>query len=146
LKSALPSSRKFVEMNCMMGLYLFGYCSPRPLIARTTSILYTSEMSHMNEVICFTNLSTLDSLPVFSKEVRANVAVDRFGSDRSGSMSVLHLATSSARCCASVFSVRAAANLSTGLLLVSEICSHSSQRVISNPNTWFSFLPVAFES
>jgi hypothetical protein len=46
------------------------------LIASTMVTLNSSEISDMKVDICFINRSTLDSLPVFSSVVIANVAID----------------------------------------------------------------------
>mmetsp|Transcript_73451 Transcript_73451/g.191648 ORF Transcript_73451/g.191648 Transcript_73451/m.191648 type:complete len:219 (-) Transcript_73451:948-1604(-) len=135
LKSADPSSRRFVERNDMRVLYFDGYLRHRPLTAATTSILNTSLMSDMNVVICFTRLSTLDSWPVFSSVVSASVAVLRLGSESSVSMSTLHLAAMLGLCWASRFSVRIAPKRTTAFGDVRKICSVVVTWTMSWPST-----------
>mmetsp|Transcript_36612 Transcript_36612/g.82743 ORF Transcript_36612/g.82743 Transcript_36612/m.82743 type:complete len:217 (-) Transcript_36612:993-1643(-) len=135
LNSTVPSSRRLEERKVMRTLYFDGYITQRPLTARTTSILNTTLMSDMKVVICFTSFSTLDSCPVFSKVVRANVAVLRFESVRSGSISQLHLAAMLGLCWASMFRVRIAPKRTTGLGDVRKICRIVVACVISYPST-----------
>ena len=55
-----------------------------------TTILNSSLISDINEVICFIKRSTDDSLPVFKSVVMASVAMLRFESVIKDSMSRLH--------------------------------------------------------
>lgn len=64
-------------------------------IASTIVTLNSSVMSDMNVLICFISRSTLDSLPVLSKVVMANVAMERFELEIRPSMSGLHWRTAS---------------------------------------------------
>ena len=78
-------------------------------MASTTTILNSSAISLMNEVICFISRSTPDSEPVFSSVVIANVAMLRLESLIRPSMSMLHGVTASGCTMATLLSVRTAA-------------------------------------
>merc|ERR1719498_2085330 len=92
-----------------------GYFIHNSLIALTTTTLNSSPISPMKVEICFISLSTLPSLPVLSKVVIANVAIDLLLSDTNDSMSSLHLATLTGCLTATSLSVLIAANLKEGL-------------------------------
>ncbi len=67
--------RKLSRMPCFLGNLV-----QRALMACTTTILNSSEISETKLAICFISRSTLDSAPVFSRVVMARVAMDRFES------------------------------------------------------------------
>jgi len=84
-------------------------------MASTTTILNSSAISLMKEVICFMRRSTPDSEPVLSRVVIASVAIERFESLISPSISILHGVTASGWTIATLLSVRTAAKRSVGL-------------------------------
>jgi len=92
-------------------------------IASTTTILNSSAISDMKEVICFISRSTPDSEPVLSSVVIASVAIERFESLISPSMSMLHGVTASGWTIATLLSVRTAAKRSVGLGEQRKSCS-----------------------
>mmetsp|Transcript_32897 Transcript_32897/g.53732 ORF Transcript_32897/g.53732 Transcript_32897/m.53732 type:complete len:218 (-) Transcript_32897:138-791(-) len=92
-------------------------------MASITTILNSSAMSVINVPICFIRRSMLNSLPVFRSVVMARVAMLRFGSETSDSMSTLHVVTARGCVVATLFSSRMAANRSTGLCDVKYSCS-----------------------
>ena len=55
--------KKFIITLCFLGNFIH-----KDLIACTTTILNSSEISDMNEEICFINRSTLLSLPVWNRD------------------------------------------------------------------------------
>mmetsp|Transcript_6058 Transcript_6058/g.24080 ORF Transcript_6058/g.24080 Transcript_6058/m.24080 type:complete len:212 (-) Transcript_6058:1627-2262(-) len=123
LYSKPPSSRrmllrKFIRTRCFCGNFRHNSRT-----ASTTTILNSSWMSLMKLVICLSSLSTLDSLPVLSSVVMASVAMERFWSEMSDSMSMLQLVTASGCVMAMRLSVRTAAKRSTGLELLRKSCS-----------------------
>ena len=93
LKSYPPSSRKTPERKLSIDGCFDGNFKHKALIASTTIILNSSLISNINPDICFINLSTEASLPVFNKVVIANVAIERLESVIKFSISKLHAAT-----------------------------------------------------
>ncbi len=67
--------RKLRRMPCFLGNLV-----QRALMACTTTILNSSEISETKLAICFMSRSTLDSAPVFRRVVIASVAIDRLES------------------------------------------------------------------
>ena len=66
-----PSSRSTLERKDMSSRCFCGNLRHIARIASTTTILNSSAISDMNEVICFISRSTPDSLPVLSSVVIA---------------------------------------------------------------------------
>ena len=72
---ALTLERKVISTRCFCG-----NLRHMARMASTTTILNSSAISPMNEVICFISRSTPDSEPVLSRVVIARVAIERFES------------------------------------------------------------------
>jgi hypothetical protein len=75
------------------------------------TILNSSVISDMNVEMVLSNRSTLLSLPVLSRVVMANVAIERFEFEMSVSMSGLHGSTALGLKEATLWRIRMAANL-----------------------------------
>mmetsp|Transcript_56919 Transcript_56919/g.128974 ORF Transcript_56919/g.128974 Transcript_56919/m.128974 type:complete len:209 (+) Transcript_56919:512-1138(+) len=97
LNSKPPSSRSVAARNPTSTRCFCGYLRHSWRMAVTTTILNSSAISFMKEEICFMRRSTELSVPVLSRVVIAKVAMLRFGSLMSASMSSLHR-TSAAGC------------------------------------------------
>lgn len=82
-------------------------------MASTTTILNSSAISLIKPLICLSSRSTELSLPVLSSVVMASVAMLRFWSVMSVSMSMLQLVTAMGWVCATLLSVRTAAKRKT---------------------------------
>mmetsp|Transcript_2163 Transcript_2163/g.6155 ORF Transcript_2163/g.6155 Transcript_2163/m.6155 type:complete len:209 (+) Transcript_2163:566-1192(+) len=110
-----PSSRSTFDRKVISTRCFCGNLRHIARIASTTTILNSSAISDMKEVICFMRRSTPDSEPVLRSVVIASVAIDRFESLMSPSMSMLHGVTASGCTIATLLSVRTAAKRSEGL-------------------------------
>mmetsp|Transcript_21656 Transcript_21656/g.69953 ORF Transcript_21656/g.69953 Transcript_21656/m.69953 type:complete len:209 (+) Transcript_21656:1172-1798(+) len=110
-----PSSRSTFARKVMRRRCLCGNLRHMARMASTTTILKSSAISDMKDVICFISRSTPDSEPVLSKVVMASVAMDRFESLISPSMSMLHGVTAIGCAMATLFSVRTAEKRQVGL-------------------------------
>mmetsp|Transcript_59614 Transcript_59614/g.136746 ORF Transcript_59614/g.136746 Transcript_59614/m.136746 type:complete len:209 (+) Transcript_59614:1733-2359(+) len=110
-----PSSRSTFERKVISSRCFCGNLRHIARMASTTTILKSSAISDMKEVICFISRSTPDSEPVLSSVVMASVAIERFESLISPSMSMLQGVTASGCAIASLFRVRTAENLHAGL-------------------------------
>lgn len=76
-----------------MPACLLGNLRQSVRMASTMVILNSSVISDMKPEICFIRRSTLASLPVLSRVVMANVAIERLLLEMSSSMSGLHTLT-----------------------------------------------------
>mmetsp|Transcript_5709 Transcript_5709/g.12563 ORF Transcript_5709/g.12563 Transcript_5709/m.12563 type:complete len:209 (-) Transcript_5709:1060-1686(-) len=118
-----PSSRSTLERKVMSSLCFCGNFRHMARIASTTTILKSSAISDMKDVICFISRSTPLSLPVLSSVVIASVAIERFESLMRPSMSMLHGVTASGWAMATLLSVRTAENLQHGFGEQRKSCS-----------------------
>mmetsp|Transcript_25799 Transcript_25799/g.42621 ORF Transcript_25799/g.42621 Transcript_25799/m.42621 type:complete len:209 (-) Transcript_25799:946-1572(-) len=110
-----PSSRSTLERKVIRRRCFWGNLRHMARIASTTTILKSSAISDMKEVICFMSRSTPDSLPVFNNVVIARVAIERLESLINPSISMLHGVTASGCAIATLLRVRTAENLQQGL-------------------------------
>lgn len=97
-------------------------------------------MSAMKDVICFSNLSIDDSLPVFKSVVIASVAIERLLSDIRPSISRLQEVNAAGCNIATLLSARIAANLRIGLEDERKSCSTVMAGCNSRGVTWFKFI------
>mmetsp|Transcript_21645 Transcript_21645/g.48766 ORF Transcript_21645/g.48766 Transcript_21645/m.48766 type:complete len:209 (+) Transcript_21645:2353-2979(+) len=110
-----PSSRRTLLRKVMSTRCFCGNLRHMALIASTTTILNSSAISPMKDVICFIRRSTPDSEPVLSSVVMARVAIDRLPSLMRPSMSILHGVTARGCTMATLLRVRTAENRKHGL-------------------------------
>mmetsp|Transcript_14557 Transcript_14557/g.29484 ORF Transcript_14557/g.29484 Transcript_14557/m.29484 type:complete len:209 (+) Transcript_14557:1261-1887(+) len=118
-----PSSRSTFERKVISSRCFCGNLMHMARIASTTTILNSSAISDIKEVICFISRSTPDSEPVLSNVVMASVAIERLPSLISPSMSMLHGVTASGCAMATLLRVRTAAKRRQGLGEQRKSCS-----------------------
>jgi hypothetical protein len=110
------------DRNASMPACFEGNLRQSVRMASTMVTLNSSVISDMKVLICFISLSTLDSFPVLSRVVIANVAIERFVLEIRLSISGLHWRTASGLKEANWCKMRIAANLVTALGEVKNSC------------------------
>mmetsp|Transcript_39177 Transcript_39177/g.99261 ORF Transcript_39177/g.99261 Transcript_39177/m.99261 type:complete len:222 (+) Transcript_39177:1379-2044(+) len=137
LYSKPPSSRRMLDRKFISARYFCGNFRHSERIASTTTILNSSAISDMKLLICLSRRSTEPSLPVLSSVVMAKVAMLRFWSLISDSMSMLQFVTAMGCVMATLLRVRTAAKRSTGLEELRKSCSTEIAGVSSRLLTLF---------
>mmetsp|Transcript_8329 Transcript_8329/g.22214 ORF Transcript_8329/g.22214 Transcript_8329/m.22214 type:complete len:222 (-) Transcript_8329:889-1554(-) len=137
LYSKPPSSRSTLDKKFMRARYFWGNLRHSARMASTTTILKSSAMSDMKVPICLSSFSTLPSLPVLRRVVMASVAMERFWSAMSVSMSMLQVDAMTGWLMATLLSVRTAAKRSTGLEEDKKSCSTATAGASSRAVTSF---------
>mmetsp|Transcript_13061 Transcript_13061/g.42265 ORF Transcript_13061/g.42265 Transcript_13061/m.42265 type:complete len:209 (-) Transcript_13061:918-1544(-) len=118
-----PSSRSTFARKVISSRCFCGNLRHIARIASTTTILKSSAISDMKDVICFISRSTPDSEPVLSSVVMASVAMERFESLMRPSMSMLQGVTAIGCAIAILLSVRTAEKRHAGFGEQRKSCS-----------------------